>query len=290
VTFRNIMVPFQAADTGGRGFNAGAVLAKHFKAHLDVVHIKRKIPLPAGYYYPVAGARFEEITSAEAAGADRLASELRAQFENLCQDRAVGRLQKAQHDQSMGATAAWTELSSNYSFDFAYRARLADLAVVGKPAGEPTAQAALVEELIFQSGRPVLIDAAIGGLVDFPKTIIVAWDGGREAARALSMTLPMLKQAESVIVTSIGDIKNACESAERAAAYLRLHDVHALHNFPGVRKGQSPEERLLEHAENKKANMIVMGAYSHNRWREVVMGGFTRHILNHADLPVVLAH
>ena len=69
MTIQKIMVPFQAADTGALGFQAGATLARHFKAHLDVVHIRRKFPLPAGYYYPIAGAYIEQDMDAAAAGA-----------------------------------------------------------------------------------------------------------------------------------------------------------------------------------------------------------------------------
>ncbi|WP_411816073.1 universal stress protein [Hyphococcus sp. DH-69] len=291
MTLQNILVPFQNIETGVQAFNTATLLAKHFKVHLNVVHIRQKFPLPAGYYYPIAGTYFQESMNAETAGAGRLANELKTKYEELCEQRGIARTGMGNHDESLGTTASWDDLYSNYSFDFAREARLADLAVVARTKGTPsTDNSAMIEELIFQSARPVLIDTAAGPIAEFPKTVVVAWDGGREAARALSAIIPMLKEAETVFVSSIGELEPAAALPERAAAFLRLHGIHALPNHPSVRKGQSREERFLEHAENRDADMIVMGAYSHSRWREVILGGFTKFMLHHANTPIVMAH
>ncbi len=291
MSIQNILVPFQDEEAGAIAFRAGAIFAKHFKAHMDVVHIRRPFPLPAAYHYPIAGAYLEAHAGDIAAQADRHAEKLQKLHERLCTEQGVASVEAAAHAPSMGATTAWNDLATSLTFNIASRARLADLSVAALSSDKvKQEEETLVGELIFQSGRPVLATSPRKTLEAFPKIIDIAWDGGREAARALGAALPILKQAESVFVTAVDHIKPGAESPERAAAYLRLHDVHAQPHRVESRKTQSPEQRFIEHVEINHADLIVMGAYSHNRWREIILGGFTRHVLKHAGAPVILMH
>jgi nucleotide-binding universal stress UspA family protein len=127
-------------------------------------------------------------------------------------------------------------------------------------------------------------------MVESPETVLIAWNGGREASRALSAALPILKQAKLVIVVSVGDLKWGMQCVENVSSYLRLHGVPATQMRARESKDNEPEEELLEIAKKKDANLIVMGAYSRSRWREVILGGFTRYLLKNSQIPLLLAH
>ena len=101
--------------------------------------------------------------------------------------------------------------------------------------------------------------------------------------------LPVLKASELVVVATAGDTDWAAEAPLGAAAYLRLHGVNAAHLHLRPGDGEGPEDALLAEAMKKHADLIVMGAYSHQRWRQMVLGGFTRHLLKGSTIPLLMA-
>lgn len=293
MTIQKLLVPFLAAEAGEQAFRAGAVIAERFKAHLDVVHMRPRLAITSsGSYYPIAGAHIDDNVDALTAAQNELASDLKRRFESQCAELSIEILTRSgEHAESRGATAAWSDLDATLPYDFALRARVADGAVLARPGAKaPAYERSLAEELIFQSGRPTIVVGGQNGLKALPKTVMVGWDGGREAARALRDALPVLRDAHTVIVATIGKTAWAAEPPESAAAYLRLHNVHATHLYVRPEKNEDAAEAFLDHARRHSADLIVMGAYSHNRWREVILGGFTRHMLNYAEIPVLMSH
>lgn len=291
MTIQKILVPFLTTQAGISALEAGIVFAKHYKAHLDVVHLRRQLQIPAGSYYPIAASYIEQNVDALKKAQSELAADLKKLFTKIINDRGVNVLDDGEHDQSKGATAAWSDVDAKLAYDLATRARVADMVVMARRAGKTVSyEIDLMEDIIFQSGRPALVVDTEQELTAFPKTVMLAWDGGRESARAMSAALPVLKQADMVIVTTIGDMGWATEPPEHAAAFLKLHDVHATHLHARIDKKDDSAEVFLDHAEKKNADLVVMGAYSHHRWREVLLGGFTRHLLQNAQLPLLLSH
>ncbi len=293
MTIKKMMVPFFEQEMSERAFNAASAFAKEFKAHLDVVHMRQRITpsLPGNVYYPIAVTYVEENFDILQEVAEQRAAELKKKFKKLCSERSVSVLEKAEHTDDKSATATWTDTDKNLPYDLATRARVADITIMARPSDHaPQYTMDLIEEIIFQSGQSVLIVGQNHTIDEFPKTVMVAWDGGREAARAVRAALPVLQRAETVTVTAVGELPWGAEPAENLAAYLKLHGVHANHMHPNTDKHDDPEEVLLGRAKSKGADLIVMGAYSHNRWREMVLGGFTRFMLRHSDIPLLMAH
>jgi len=293
MTIKKLMVPFLEAEMAERAFNAAIVVAKQCKAHLDVVHMRQRITpaLPGNVYYPIATTYVEENLEILNEAADQRAADLKKKFETLCSEQSITVVEQAEHTDDKGATASWEDTEKNLPHDLAIRARVADVTVLARPNEyAPQYMMSLIEEIIFQSGQAVLVvgkDHTVGAL---PKTVMVAWDGGREAARAVSASLPILQQAETVIVAGIGDSPLGAEPPESAASFLKLHGIHAVHIHKTLDKHDDAEEVLLGLAKSKNADLVVMGAYSHSRWREMVLGGFTRFMLRHSDIPVLMAH
>ena len=292
MTYKKIMIPYLTRAAGGKAFSAGAALAKEFKSHMDVVHLRQRITpsAPGNIYYPIATTYVQENLEMLMEAADQQANDLQKAAIEQCASLSVEFLEGGAHSDDKGATAIWTDTEGNLPADLGRRARLADLTVLARTTNEiPQPDMDLIEEVIFQSGQPVMV---VGGddVTSFPETIVVAWDGGREAARAMMSALPVLQEADTVIVLSVGDLPWGAETPEAAAALLRLHGVHTLHIHKALGKQEDPQEAFLAQIKQRKAELVVMGAYSHNRWREMVLGGFTRDMLRHCETPLLMAH
>jgi nucleotide-binding universal stress UspA family protein len=158
-------------------------------------------------------------------------------------------------------------------------ARRADLILVGSSAGERVTRRNLdVGALLVAAGRPVLIVAA-GGAHVLAKTIVVGWKDGREARRAVADAMPLLKSATEVIVAAVdeGAAMEQRASVEDVVAWLRLHRVAANGDvYPLVGTHSETLRTLARHSDS---DLIVAGAFGHNRMREQVFGGVTRDLL-----------
>jgi nucleotide-binding universal stress UspA family protein len=288
MTYKQILTPYLTPRSGKCGFAAAAVIAKRFNAHMDVVYMRQRLLAPGSSYYPIAAIYIEENIEALTEAENKIASDLESLFTEQCATHSIEILDGASRSDDAGATASWAEAVANLPHDLAVRARVADITFMAKPQPDaPGYEIDLIAEIIFQSGGPVLI-VDDDAMTKFPETVFVAWNGGREAARALGASIPILKQAQHVFVATIGEPEWACEPPETVAAYLKLHGVHAtaLH----LKRDKNAEVDFLELAKIREADLIVMGAYSHSRWREVVLGGFTRHMLHHSAIPLLMAH
>ena len=117
---------------------------------------------------------------------------------------------------------------------------------------------------------------------------MIAYDGGFEAAHAIRAALPMLQAASHVRISEIEIVPEEFPVTD-AATYLSRHDISA--EIAVAAKGdQSVGERLLAEANAWRPDFLVMGAYSHGRWRETLFGGVTRYMLVELGIPVLLAH
>ncbi len=185
-------------------------------------------------------------------------------------------------------------MSEEFPHDFAGAARHADLAILGQPRdGDPLiGQYALVERCIFASGRPVIIVPASTDRPALTGTIVAAWDGSAEAARAINDALTFLKPASRVVlvvgVTSGQDDEQAPQTDDMMA-HLKRHGVTA--EALRVKAGEGDIGRLLlSTAKSLNADLMVMGAFHHSRWREFILGGVTLTVLEEATIPLFMAH
>jgi len=174
----------------------------------------------------------------------------------------------------------------------AMRARTRDLCIVPL-AGPYDGQVEVVESVIFNSGRPALVFRA--GEADLPPTkprsVVVAWDGSRWAARAMADALPILVQAGEVrVVTVLNDKPTAARGlCAEAVRHLVAHGVAAVADevdADGGHIGQVLDAYLARH----RPDLLVMGAYGHTRLREFVLGGATEHVLRKPVTPLFLSH
>ncbi len=190
-----------------------------------------------------------------------------------------------------GLATEWRQEEGNARDILCAHARCADLLVLGQD--EPHHGAGLVEPAIFGTGGPVLVIPYAGRFETLGTRVLVAWNGSREAARAVRDSLPLLIAANQVTVLAVNP--EGAEGADQdlpaagLAAHLARHGVKAVADH-ALAPGIAPAEAILNAAAETGADLLVMGAYGHSPLREWVMGGATRTLLHSMTLPVLMAH
>jgi len=176
--------------------------------------------------------------------------------------------------------------------------RCADLIVLGQPhTGEAGSLLAsqLIAAVLMEGGRPLLVIPYVGAPKTIGSNILVAWDGGREASRALADAIPLLSRAERVTVACLDPGASArgadASGRERLVAYLRRHRIASKIVHAGVEPADIPiGDWLLSCAADLGCDLIVMGGYGHPRWREQILGGATQTLLSSMTVPVLMSH
>jgi nucleotide-binding universal stress UspA family protein len=173
-------------------------------------------------------------------------------------------------------------------------ARESDISIIGQynPAEKESGIGKNFPEIfVLKLGRPVLILPHTRNISPIFKKVVVAWDGGREAARALADAIPLLQLARRVKVLSVLKKNEQEKDFPRIdiAAYLTKHDVNAsVEVVEEVDFGVA--DWMLSRAAEFEADLLVMGAYGHHRLTELILGGMTRSILRNMTLPVLMSH
>jgi nucleotide-binding universal stress UspA family protein len=153
-------------------------------------------------------------------------------------------------------------------------------------AGEDVSSSDALHAVLFDSGRPVLISPQIAPAT-IGTRICMGWNGTAESASAVFAALPWLQRAEAVRILSADGYQRRGPAAPDLAAYLSLHDVRAdIVMFQSV--GNSVGAGLLAAARDFGCDLLAMGAYSHSRLRQLILGGVTRHVLERGNLPVMM--
>lgn len=185
-----------------------------------------------------------------------------------------------------GIAGEWVDEPGEPLDLIARHALLSDLVIVGCRADEHGLESEVFEELPARVPCPVLAipqdwpGRAVG------RRVLVAWKAGLPAARALRGALPMLRRADKATVLTVG---SEAGQADDVVRYLGLHDVRAIE-----RRDYGDErdagEVILAVADEIEADLVVMGSYSRSRFREMILGGATRHIVTRMRVPTLFAH
>jgi nucleotide-binding universal stress UspA family protein len=173
--------------------------------------------------------------------------------------------------------------------------RLTDLVVIGRPGTEEAGDQVLsrVEDALFGAGRPVLLVPGALAQPAFEKLAsgpaVISWNGSIEATRAVSTSIDLLRGITHVRVISIQEGRKDRHPAADLVHYLAWEGVSASVIDPSSTTGHAGEQ-ILATAKSLQAGFVLMGGYSHGRLRQLVLGGVTSYMMDHADLPVLMAH
>jgi nucleotide-binding universal stress UspA family protein len=285
MTIRTVLAEVTGNAADEAVLDTALQVADRHAAHISVLHVKRDQIDPtwdAGMvdYGPIIDIIQQEAKKREAAA--------RRRFEDWRKRHRLA--EKAEPPPGKRPTVAFQAESGIARNRLTEAGRVADLTLMLRPEIAPADTSADFETFLFETGRPVLLVPAKGDGKLY-QHIMVAWDGSLEAARAVALAMPFLEEAEKVSVYTGGDQPSA-RSGKPAAdlvKHLAWHDIKA-----GIAaanpKADSVGADLLDSCRKAKASLLVMGAYTHSRLREVVLGGVTRHVLANAKLPLLMTH
>jgi len=279
-----ILVPFEESDVVDSVLGLACLSAQRFGSYVEGVYVQPALPAIAsadgfGVVTPAFVEKYEQEDRARISQAE-------GYFNDFMQARgvAVG----AQQGSSDAPSAAWQNTGANDDY-VGHRGRLFDLAVVGRPIhGATTPTMHTLEAALFETGRPILIapptlPATLGD------TIAIAWNGSTETARTIAFALPFLKKAKKVVVITVEEAMVPGPTGADVARHLGRRGIDASASYSTAGK-RSLGEAMLDESAKQGADLVVKGAYTNSRLRQMIFGGATSHILAYTEIPVIMAH
>ena len=296
MTIRVIFAPLTGRKSDESVLAAARGMAVRFEAHVDVVSL-RADPRDAIPYLGegISGALVEEfIAQAEAENSEE-AKRARAAFDSWRESagfifaESTGDAAAIRGADAEGPSCSWREVVGASDQTAAAHGRLADLIIAprGDLANTVENEVAFETALLY-SGRPMLL-APPTPQMEFGHHVAIAWDGSAEAARAVGAAMPFLRAADTVTAITVAEDDKIESPVEDLARYLAWHGIPSnTRNVP--QESITVGEAILGAVRHESADLLVMGAYSHNRFRELVFGGATRYILDESAMPVLMTH
>lgn len=287
--FQVITLPATGTDTDQAVFATALAVAHLSGAHLCALHVQADVNAALAAMMSAGdglGSGFDRI--AEDMERDVAARRQRAEqmFRDFC----------ARHAIPIGAEPGAAKISAQFHVEtgdeaqcLAEYGRTSDLIVLGREReGAPVAFDVL-ETALMTTGRPILITPSQPA-TQMVETVVIGWKNHREAARAVAAAQPIIALARRVIVMTV-DEEGAADhaSCERLCHALRWHN-RQIEMQRIESRGRAPADAMLDAAGIAGAGILIVGGYGHGRLREMVFGGFTRRLLEGADIPILMAH
>lgn len=149
----------------------------------------------------------------------------------------------------------------------------------------------LLNSLVLESGKPVILIPADWQADTLGKSIVLGWDQARESARAVGDAMPLLQAADKVHVAAVVPAKQEEPNLDRISEYLSERGVqNELHILSKDKQHSTTAKVIQDLGESIQADLYVLGGYGHSKFREIVLGGVTRHMIQHCSAPVLLSH
>ena len=253
--------------------------ARQSDAHLDVLCLGVD-RTQTGYYY---GGISSVVTQESLESTQKNAAALEEQAQEMLARSGIPFCLKS-------AAIQLTSISAYVSI----HARFADLVILPQPYGKSSAQEleALTESVMFDAHTPILVVPSDYGLDVKTERVVVAWNQSTEALTAIRAALPLLKQANAVSVTIIDPPQHSPDRSDPGGALSQMLSRHGVKVEISVLAKTLPRasDVLRRHIKDIDADLVVMGGYGHSRFREAILGGATRYMLENATCRILMAH
>lgn len=275
--YKTLLVPVDGREKSTRSLELACRIARQFDSHLIGLFVRPSGYIPSPARMDGTEKMLRELQEKVAA---ELTQEARARFDSVVKPSGLQR-------------AEWRTASGPRADVVALHARYADLVVVNQTDPESPDATHFADSVLLAVGRPVLLMPYVGDYSRFGQNILICWNAGREASRAVTDALPLLRVAKKVTVLSVDGEASGAGHGESPgsdiALYLARHGVNAV-TAQTVSGSVEVGSVILSRAFDMGADLIVMGAYGHSRAREIVMGGATRTVLQSMTMPVLMSH
>lgn len=274
---RNILVPIELHSAIDSTLKTTLLTANKFGSRIEGIALGPDLPDLVAFDMPVSWTVTDQSTWKE------LQDEAQAKFSEFMTANAVATLSAGE------ATSQSFQAEKSYGdSQAASLARVFDLTIVGRPGnerGDP--RMATAEAIIFESGRPLLL-APPSAPETIGETIVISWNRSTETARCVAMAMPFLKQAKKIYVLTVENFMVEGPTGEELAERLAAHGlpVEAV-----TRAGsKSPGEDVQKYCTELGADLLIKGAFTQSRLRQMIFGGPTAYIMANAELPVFMAN
>ncbi|MBK19648.1 MAG: universal stress protein UspA [Rhodospirillaceae bacterium] len=283
---KTILACVSSGDSGQTVLETVGRIAKRFDSHIEVLHVRAD---PRGLVpytgEGMDGSMIEEIMEVtEKEGGER-AVRAKEVFEKFCQSSGIPVLDAP--DGQTGPSISWREESGREDEIVAIRGRLFDVVAVGRPVKDSALPSPItLEAALLDTGRPTLV-APPTLPPDTGSHVAVAWESSPEAAHAIGAAIPILERAEKVTLLAADPVEPPSIPPEEGVTRLAWSGISA-----EIRRFDVREDEIgaayLKHALDANADMLIKGAYSRSRVRQMILGGRTRHIITATEIPVIL--
>jgi len=283
---REILLPLNSLAAGEVLLTTAMTIARTRNAHVTALHVSSDTSdLLSLAGEGMTGAMIEDVMAATEKDNRERALAFRAMFK-----QSAERLEIEVRQVSPGldhATASFVQTTGQEDDVATRRARLADLTVVPHPVAAHDVPASdTLHAVLFDSGRPVLVVPGRTGAT-IGTRVCLAWNGTAESAESVLSAMTWMRRASAVRILSAEGYQRRGPGAPLLAAYLALHGITAdIEMFPSIQN--SVGAGLLEAARRFDCDLLAMGAYSRSRLRQLILGGVTRHVLENAEIPVLM--
>lgn len=283
---RKLLLPLTSTAAGEAALSTALIVARRFNAHVTALHVRvdsRDVAPLAGE--GLSGAMIEEMMSATEKESATRAHEIRGMFDRFVAHHEI-RVGEARVGE-LAPSASFATVTGREEDLVAQQARLADLTIVPHPeAGEDVSSSDALHAVLFDSGRPVIIAPRVAP-TSIGSRVCIGWNGTAESAASVLAAIPWMQSADGVRILSSDDYQRRGPLARDLVDYLALHGIRPeLASFRAIDKEVGAG--LLAAARDFGADFLAMGAYSHSRLRQLILGGVTRHVLENANLAVMM--
>jgi len=287
---KTILVRASDDESDSATYAAARCVARRFGAHIDGLHV-RLDPVEVAVAMSTEGAGgtlLQGIIDSLERDADAGEAKARSRFMTFCSDADVAFIADPAKSVERPSAMFHVETGPVARWVCAY-GRASDLVIAsrGVPGGDAVARSTL-EAALLETGRPLLIPAAAMPAPELADRVAIAWKATPEAARALAFAMPFLAHAAELTILTVEEDDGQRDENTRLVRYLGWHGITA--HTEQLTPGPDGAAATLLAAAKAKSGLLVMGGYGHTRLREWVFGGFTQYALDHAELPVLMAH
>ncbi|NBC32523.1 MAG: universal stress protein [Alphaproteobacteria bacterium] len=255
-------------------FRIGLALAQRYGAHLAMTYMTSPAHLPAEVTGRAASAAYiAEQTAIAHEKADHVLTEI------------------SEEADAAGISWDWEVLEDDHNQLLAERSHYADMVIVCQGhGGVPEGHVGLhhPDDLLFMASCPVLVLPQHWTSDEIGHRVLVAWKDTREAARALRDSLPILEKADDIFVLTCDPPHHRFDAGVAAVAFLGRHGLR-VEQVSDSANGDVGDV-ILSYAKDLRADLLIMGAYGHSRFREIILGGVTQHVLRNMARPALMAH
>ena len=286
MSVRRILVPVRLDGKGENVLDHAMALAGK-NSHIEVVHCRPgpKDLIPFGVAVP--SILREQITKSGDELADQEEKRVVQLFEDYAKSRKLKVVGVGEAHPKNAMSATFRVERGKQANIVSLRGRLADVVAVAKPDRDRAIGRNTLEAALVNTGSLVMMCPENAPPKRIGEKIAIAWNGSREAARAMTLALPLMAAAKKVSVMTVAGEKLEL-TGSHVLSYLNDHDINGEHLE--IKAGHNIGESLVAGAGTCGADCLLMGAYGSSRGRELVLGGATQHVVDHASIPVMMAH